>query len=284
MLRVKKIINNNLLCVIDENGREMIVGGKGIGFQKRRGQQYDGVGIERTYRMEGRAEQKKLLELVEQIPVEHLILTEELIAYIKQQLSYKINESLLITLSDHISFAIVRKQEGLEFRNPLKGSIMTYYPKEYRLGVHCRNEIERKLGVCLHEDEAAFIALHIVNAEMNTEMKDAYAITKLIEGSLSIVEEFYQKSYDRDSLDFDRFIMHLRYFGQRLFQGKAFEDLDNEQDVLFRRMIAGNYKRHYTCAKKIAQYVKQEYDKNLSEEEMTYLTIHLKRINSGSEE
>lgn len=284
MLRVKKIINNNMLCVIDDKGREMIVGGKGIGYQKRRGQQFDGNGIERTYRMESRAEQKRLLELVEQIPIEHLILTEELIAYIKQQLSRKISEALLISLSDHISFAIARKQEGLEFSNPLKGSIMTYYPQEYQLGVYCRDEIERRLGVLLSEDESAFIALHIVNAEMNTEMKEAYAITKLIEDSLSIVENFYQKTYDRDSLDFDRFIMHLRYFAQRLFQGKAFSDLENEQDILFRRMIAGNYKRHYACATQIAQYVKKEYDKTLSQEELTYLTIHLKRINSSPED
>lgn len=283
-MRIKKIINNNILCTIDDNGCEMIVTGRGIGFQKHRGERIDPAVVERVYRMEGKAQQKKLRELVEQIPFEHLRLTEELIEYIKSQISQKLNESLLITLSDHISFAIKRKQNGIEFSNPLKGAIMCYYPAEYRVGQHCLKEIHNQLGVTLHEDEAAFIALHIVNAELNTNMSEMYDITKLIEGSISVVEYFYNKKFDRDSLDFSRFTVHLRYFAQRLFQGKAMTDTDDKQDALFRQLIARNCKEHYRCAQCIGTYIKNTYHKTLSEEELIYLTIHLKRINMNAEE
>ena len=280
-MRIKKLINNNILCVVDKKGNELIVTGRGIGFQRHRGEFVDPALVEHTYRMEEKAEQKKLRELVEKIPIEHLALTEALIEHIKTQIPQELNQSLLITLADHISFAIARKAQGVEFSNPLKGSIMCYYPTEYHLGQHCLKVVREQLGVALQEDEAAFIALHIVNAELNTNMSEMYDITNLIEGALSVVEYFYQRKFDRESLDFNRFVVHLRYFAQRLFQGKMMEDDQGEHDVMFRQLIMRNCKEHYKCAQCIGDYVKNTYQKTLSEEELTYLTIHLKRINLG---
>ena len=283
-MRIKKIINNNILCAVDEKGNELIVTGRGIGFQRHRGETIDSALIERTYRMEEKTGQRKLRELVEKIPIERLSLTEGLIEHITSQIPQKLNESLLITMADHISFAILRKAQGVEFSNPLKGSIMCYYPTEYHLGQYCLRVIREQLGVTLHEDEAAFIALHIVNAELNTNMSEMYEITKLIEGTISVVEYFYQKQFDRESLDFNRFVVHLRYFAQRLFQNQIMEDSQGERDEMFRQLIMKNCKEHYRCAQCIADYIKNTYQKNLSDEELTYLTIHLKRINPGSEQ
>ena len=283
-MRIKKIINNNILCVVDDKGNELIITGRGIGFQRHRGEYIDPALAERTYRMEEKAEQRKLRELVEKIPMEHLTLTEGLIGYIKSQIPQPLNESLLITLADHISFAIQRKEQGVAFSNPLKGSIMCYYPAEYQLGQYCLRVIREQLGADLHEDEAAFVALHIVNAELNTNMSEMYDITNLIEGALSVVEYFYQRKFDRESLDFSRFVVHLRYFAQRLFQGKMMEDDQGEHDVMFRQLIMKNCREHYKCAQCIGAFVQNTYRKTLSEEELTYLTIHLKRINLGSEQ
>lgn len=282
-MRIKKIINNNILCAVDDKGNELIVTGRGIGFQRHRGETIDTALIERTYRMEEKTGQRKLRELVEKIPIEHLSLTEGLIKHITSQIPQKLNESLLITMADHISFAILRKAQGVEFSNPLKGSIMCYYPTEYHLGQYCLGVIREHLGVTLHEDEAAFLALHIVNAELNTNMSEMYDITKLIEGTISVVEYFYKKEFDRESLDFNRFVVHLRYFAQRLFQGKMMEDAQGERDEVFRQLIMKNCKEHYKCAQCVADYIKNTYQKNLSDEELTYLTIHLKRINLGAE-
>lgn len=282
-MRIKKIINNNILCVVDDHGNELIVTGRGIGFQRQRGEILDPASVERTYRMEEKTGQRKLRELVEKIPMEHLALTEQLVAHIQSQIPQKLNESLLITLADHVSFAILRKAQGIEFSNPLKGAIMCYYPTEWHLGQYCLKIIREQLGVSLHEDEAAFIALHIVNAELNTNMSEMYEITKLIEGTITVVENFYQKQFDRESLDFNRFVVHLRYFAQRLFQGKIMEDAQGEQDEMFRQLIIRNCQEHYRCAQAIGDYIKNAYQKDLSDEELTYLTIHLKRINVGAE-
>ena len=276
-MRIKKVINNNILCVVDDQGGEMIVTGKGLGFQRKIGERVDPSLFEKTYHMEGKAEQRKLRELCQQIPIEHLRLTQDLIEYIKTQLTAPLNESLLITLADHISFAIKRKENGVEFTNPLEGAIMSYYPAEYRLGQHCLRAIREETHTDLNPSEAAFIALHIVNAELNTSMSVMVDITKLIEGTLEVVEYFYQKRFDRESLDFNRFVVHLRYFAQRLFQAVPGPSGDYDPD--FQEMIVRSCKQHYKCAQCVGEYIKNTYQREVSGEELVYLTIHLKRIN-----
>lgn len=276
-LRIKRVINNNILCVVDDAGNEMIVTGKGLGFQRKIGERVDPSRFEKTYHMEGKAEQRKLRELCQQIPIEHLKLTQDLIEYIKTQVSAPLNESLLITLADHISFAIKRKEEGIEFTNPLEGAIISYYPTEYHLGQHCLRVIREETRTDLNPSEAAFIALHIVNAELNTSMSVMMDITKLIEGTLEVVEYFYQRRFDRESLDFNRFVVHLRYFAQRLFQ--AAPGVANEYDADFQEMIVRSCKQHYKCAQCVADYIRNAYQKEVSDEELIYLAIHLRRIN-----
>lgn len=279
-MRIKKVINNNILCVIDEKGNEMIVTGKGLGFGRKVAQFVDPAQVEKVYRMEDKSGQRRLRELVEQIPLEHLDLTEAMITEIKAAIPQPLNESLLITLADHISFAIQRKAQGIEFKNPLAGSILCYYPTEYQLGQRCLAMVKERCGVELNPDEAAFIALHIVNAELNTDMSEMYDITRLIEGVIQVVEYYYRDlgAFDRGSLTFHRFVVHLRYFAQRLFQGKLMTDSDNESDTAFRALIARNCKTHYKCAQCVAEYIEKTWHQTLSQEELIYLTIHLKRV------
>ncbi len=279
-MRIKRIINNNILCVIDEKGGESIVTGRGLGFGRKVGQFVDPAAVEKVYRMEDKSVQRRLRELVEQIPLEHLRLTEEMISEIRKVITQPLNESLLITLADHVSFAIQRKAQGIEFKNPLAGSILCYYPAEYQMGRKCLEMIRDRCGVELNPDEAAFIALHIVNAELNTNMSEMYDITRLIDGVVEVVEYFYcgRGSFDRESLHFSRFVVHLRYFAQRLFQDKLMPDTDAPEDLSFREMIVQNCPTHYKCALCIAEYVKNTWHKELSQEELLYLTIHLKRV------
>lgn len=215
-MRIKKVINNNILCAIDEKGNEMIVTGKGLGFKRKTGEFIDETQIQRIYRMEQKHSQHKLRELVEQIPLEHLELTELLVERIKQEIKQPLNETLVITLADHISFAIQRKEKGIEFANPLKDSIMCYYPTEYCLGKECLTMIERECHIVLHPDEASFIAHHIVNAELNTSMGQIQEITKLLDGCVRVTEFFYHSKFERNSLDFSRFVVHLRYLVRRV--------------------------------------------------------------------
>lgn len=276
---VKKAVNNNILRVVDPTGCELIVTGRGLGFGAKPGQRVDAARVERSYRMTSPTVQQKLVDLLEQIPYEHLLLTDELVERVRTQVKYPLNESLLITLADHISFAIQRSQQGICFSNPLMGPIREFYPEEYRLGMECLQTIRSRLGAKLSDDEGGFIALHIVNAELNTTMSTMNDITRFVDGCVQVVEYYYGHTFDRDSLDFSRFAVHLRFFAQRVFQGKQEKPADAEHDEMFRALIARNCSEHYKCALCVAEYVKNTWHKDLSDEELVFLTIHLKRIN-----
>lgn len=89
---VKKPINNNILRVVDPTGCELIVTGRGLGFGVKPGYKIEAETVERSYRMTSPAVQQKLVELLEQIPYEHLLLTDELVAMIRSRVNYPLNE------------------------------------------------------------------------------------------------------------------------------------------------------------------------------------------------
>ena len=158
--------------------------------------------------------------------------------------------------------------------------IREFYPQEYRLGMDCLAIIRQRCKADLSDDEGGFIALHIVNAELNTTMSVVNDVTRFVDGCVQVVECFYGCHFDRDTLDFSRFTVHLRFFAQRVFQGKQ-ESENDAHDEMFRALIARNCSEHYKCACCLADYVRNTWNKELSDEELVFLTIHLKRIRMG---
>ena len=65
-------------------------------------------------------------------------------------------------------------------------------------------------------------------------------------------------------------ILHLRFFFQRLNKK---EKIETEDDFLLKQ-IKEKYKKAYECMLKIEVYLEKE----LSEEEQLYLTIHIQRV------
>lgn len=277
MYRVKKVINNNFISSIDQKGNQVIIRGLGIGFQKKPGEWIKDDKVEAVYRIEDKATSNKLQELVSQVPKEYIDTCTEIIDNIKSKLNKKLNDNIYITLTDHLSFAIERKQLKQEYSNALLWDIKRFYDEEYKLGLESLDIVEKKHNIRLSDDEAGFIALHIVNAELDTNMSSMIKITSFMQEVIQIVRDYYDIELDEDSLDFGRFITHLKYFAQRLFNNKPTKDTDFQ----LQRMIRENYSKDYGCAEKIKEYIKEKYNLNLTGEEMMFLTIHLKRISTN---
>lgn len=277
LYRVKKVINNNFVISIDQNGKQVVIRGLGIGFQKKPGEWIKDDKVEAVYRIEDKVTSNKLQELVNQVPKEYIDTSTEIIDNIKLKLNKKLNDNIYITLTDHLSFAIERKKLNQEYSNALLWDIKRFYDQEYKLGLESLDIIEKKHKIRLSDDEAGFIALHIVNAELHTDMNNMIKITSFMQEVLEIVRNYYNIELNEDSLDFGRFITHLKYFAQRLFNNKPTKDTDFQ----LQRMIRENYSKDYGCAEKIKEYIKEKYNLNLTGEEMMFLTIHLKRISTN---
>lgn len=281
-MRVIKVINNNNLCVKDDKGREQIVSGKGIGFGKKYGDVVDPSQIQKTYLIADSELQKKMLTMLKEIPPEYVVFANEMVEHIQKEYPSKLSESLLITLSDHIAFTIERKKSGMEFTNPLLASIRVSYPKELALGEYIVEQMKERLGVDMSKDEAGFIAMHIINARLDSKISDVYDITKMIHGCVEVAEYYYQKKFDRNSVSFERFLTHLKYLAQRLFQNKPLPQ-ELSSDAAFFAMIKKSFNKHYKCALCIEEYIVKTYQKDLNDDELITLAIHLKKMCSSND-
>ncbi len=110
-MKVLKVINNNVISSMDESNKEVVVMGKGIGFQKKTGDQIEQEKIEKIFHLS--AENRTQFEmLVADMPYDHMYLAKEIIQYASQSLKTKLNKNIYITLTDHLNFAIERKKQG----------------------------------------------------------------------------------------------------------------------------------------------------------------------------
>lgn len=274
MYIITKVINNNIVCSQDKDGNEIIVRGLGIGFGKKQNDEVPDDKIEKIYKIDDPKTSNKLATLLEEIPIEHIQTSTDIIELAKQKLNKKLNDNIYITLTDHISFAIERQQQKLEYHNALLWEIKKFYPLEYSVGIESLEIIKNNLRANLSEDEAGFIALHIVNAELDSNMSSTVRITELIQKVIEIVKDYYKIEFDETSLHYERFITHLKFFGQRLFSNKV----SKGEDATFQDIVKKRYPEDYKCAELISKFVETTYNKDVTEEELIFLTIHLRRI------
>lgn len=273
-MKIDKIINNNVISTHDEDGREVVVMGRGVGFKAREGMMVDESKVEKIFRLESQTSLDRFKELVVNLPMEHIQVSAEIISYAKSVLNRPINPNVYITLTDHINFALERFKQRMMFSNPLIHEVKSFYHAEYLIGEYAIAMIQRDLGVRLPVDEAASIALHIVNAEYDAPMRDTIDITNLIQQVTEVVKEYFDIQMDEESLSYERFVTHLRFLAQRVFTGEHMES-DNPD---FQQMIAKMYPEEYACSEKVQTLVRQKYGHRMTEEEAAYLALHIKRI------
>lgn len=274
-MKVIKVINNNLVKSIDEKDNEILVMGCGLGFKKTIGDEINDKLIDKVYKLSEETSYNKLINLLENIPLEQIQVTNEIVSFAKMSLGKKLNENIYISLSDHINFAIERYNNKMPIKNALLWEIKKLYNHEFLVGKEALNIIKRRLNVDLPEDEAGFIALHLVNSLMDDmSMNKTTDMTKIIQKILNIIKYHFNLELDEYSIHYERLITHLKFFIQRIYMGTVIDDQDNQ----FIEILKEKYKKEYECTLKIKDYINSECNCKLTEDEMIYLTMHINRI------
>ena len=272
---IEKILNNNAVVSLSDERSEIIVMGKGIAFGKKRGDLIDDDRIEKVFTLKNGDLTNKLKQLIEEIPIEYMAVSEDIIKFTKLQLGKSLNDTIYISLTDHIHYAVERFKKGLIIKNGLLWEIKNLYKEEFQIGLEALKMIEQAFGVGLPEDEAAFIALHIVNAELNEDIGNIMAMTEIVQEILKIVKYHFLIEFEEESLNYYRFITHLKFFAQRLVNKVFYED--DRQDDLF-QIVKTRYTDSYDCALKIKEFINKKYRYIITQDEMMYLTIHIERV------
>ena len=277
IVKISNVLNNSSAVVIDDDNCEVVVVGRGIAFQKKPGDLINPESVEKKFCLSPRELTAKFQEIIVSLPMEEITLVEKIVEMIKMGLGKKLGDSIYVSLSDHIHYALKNYRRGIKVTNSLLYDIMRFYPDEYALGKKGLEIIKESTGVKLPDDEAGFIALHIINAETENSIgtDKVEQSTKIIEEILELIRDYFGKDIQEGSLAYYRFINHLRYFSQRIVSHSTFHEDEKDADLL--NMMKLTYRESYLCAVNIRGFIKGRYDVDIGNEELLYLVIHIQR-------
>lgn len=280
-MEILKILNNNVVIANSRLKQETVVMGRGLAFQKKVGEFVDTTKVEKTFILESHGIMEKLASLLKDTSEIYLNIASEILDYAQSQLPYKLDEYLYVALTDHLSFAISRHKQGFELKNALLWEIRKYYKQEYQIALKALDIIENDTGIRLGEDEAASIALHLVNSQLSGENMDvAFQVTKIVNNVLNISKYHFQMELDESSVNYERFLMHLRFFAIRFIRKEI--EVDSNDQFLYEQ-VKKKYAEAFQCSQKIRAYIESTYNWVISNDEIIYLTLHIHRVTNRHE-
>lgn len=273
MMVVKKINNNVAICR-DGSQRELIAFGRGIGFPPTPYELTDLGRIDRTFYNVN----SKYIPLLADIPPEIVQFTADQMLALQDELPYETSSNLVLTLADHIAFAIERAGRGIYVQMPSIYEMELNYPAEVQAGRKMVAALRQKLKIKLPKGEVQGIAMHLINAQ-----------DKALDGTVPGLEEQYDEILDRitfiieeelgvhvrrNTFNYARFATHVQYLLKRVLEQKH---IDSENLQMYQSMQE-EYPDISACVDKIARCLADVWSAELTEEERLYLILHVNRV------
>ncbi|BDR56957.1 transcription antiterminator BglG [Xylocopilactobacillus apis] len=269
---IQRILNNNAVIAQKPHNQIVLVLGAGTGYRKSIGEEVDDNLVEKVLEIHDPDTFNRFTDLVIKVPEAEITVSEKVINFAKIKLGKKLSEVIYVDLTDHIHSTIERHNENLVLRNSLKWDIARLYPDEYEVGQKALQIIQKDIGIKLVDDEAAFIALHFINAESGNDLADD--IVKIVREVEQIVKDYFHTELDENSLSYYRFVTHLKFFAQRCLLKQHYDD----EDEALLEIIQQKYAKSYSCAQKIQAFISNKYRYRINNTEVLYLTVHINRL------
>ncbi len=270
---VVKNINNNVALCLDSKGQEVVVFGKGVGFIKPPSE-VPLSKIQRTFYDLNR----KFLPLLDDIPLEVIEFTSHQISLIRSRLPYETSSNLIMTLADHLAFAMTRAKRGIYTPMPSIYEMEQNYPVEVEIGRQIVSAMEQEFHIKLPKGEVQGVAMHFINASLGSPSSGQLTAEEeyetILERMTQIVEHALQITIRRDTFNYARFATHVQYLLKRIHD-KAPIDSSNLQIYESTR---NEYRSVSDCVDQIHEYLQRNWSIDLSEEEKLYLIMHINRV------
>ena len=273
-MKIKKVLNQNAVLVLDE-GQEKVAVGKGVGFNKTKNDVLSQQLVERMFVMEPEG-LKKLQVLLSQIEDKYFLASEEIIQHAETVLGEKLNEHINIGLSDHIAFAAENIQNNIIVRNKLLSEIEILYSEEFAIAQWAVEYLTQTLEIPFSYDEAGYIAIHIHSARSGrTDNSKSIREVTIVSEIIHLIEQELAIDIhdDKNSLSYSRLVNHLRLFIHR-FQQNQYAVLDEE--IL--EVVKKKYAESYEISKKVQVLLMRNFHYQVPNEELGYLSIHIERL------
>lgn len=279
-MKIKKVLNSSVILAVDENNKEFVCFGKGIGYNKKIGEIVENKAVDQIFMPVDKIQINEYLKLLDSIPPIYLDITQKIVMKAEKELGTKLNASIYFILSDHLNFAVERVQKNINITNRVYWEIKNYYSEEFKIGIYALGLLNEELGIKLPDEEAANIAFHLINAQSASNVsRDSMKYAKMIGGIVNLIRYSIGREVKTEGIHYQRFITHVKFFTERFFNNEMLKD---ENEAMFEQ-IATLYPEAMDIAFKIKDYVKRVYDGEISKDELTYLAVHINRLQAYNE-
>lgn len=274
---ISQILNNNVVTsVIDD--KEVLVMGKSIGFKSKKGQEIDNLLVEKIYYLHTDIihNHENIKEIIANTSLTYITLAEKIIKNLEYETNKHFDEMFAIFLADHLSLAIKRAKLGKYVENIMWAEIKRVYPIEYNLGKKIVRHLNSAYNVNLGRDEAAFLALHVVNGYVETTPLESINIIEDIRYIITLVSTELDLDLAPDMYANNRFTSHLNYLLQRIYRN---EYLDNSIDIKSFQFLQSSYPLENSVLSKVTEYFIKNENYELNDLEKQYFLLHLISLN-----
>ncbi|KAB2330098.1 glucose PTS transporter transcription antiterminator GlcT [Bacillus mesophilum] len=271
--RIKKALNNNVIIGTHDDFGEVVIIGKGVGFNRNKDDIISEEAIEKLFILKNEKEKENYIKLLPFVEDELHQAIISSIDYIKKRTKNALNEHIHVALTDHLMFAVSRLANGMEMKNPFLIETKTLYPFEYDIAREVVAIIERKTDIHLPEGEIGFVALHIHSAMLNKDLSEVNQHSQLVSHIVNMIEDQLDIKIDKDSIDYMRLVRHIRFTIERVNTGEKVEE-----PIKISSLLKEEYPVCYNLSWKLIKIMQQQLKKPVFSAEAVYLTMHLQRL------
>ena len=264
---VHKVLNNNVVISLDEQGRERVLMGRGLGFQLKPTDTIDPAKVEKTFILETGEDGERERRMLADTPYAIVEAVSRAVDQAERSLGHHLGRRLTMAVIDHVQFVLERLEKGIRIPAANMPELRVLHPAE---------SISAALDTELPAEEAVFLTMHVLNATRDEPNGTAALLFRRVQHVVMTVENGLGVKLDVESPDYARFVLHIQFLLQRLVSRSMLRSADSS----FFEFAKHSYPRSFAIAQEVKAYVKAATESELTDEELLYVIVHVERLAS----
>ncbi|MDQ1125622.1 beta-glucoside operon transcriptional antiterminator [Microbacterium sp. SORGH_AS 505] len=273
---VHKVLNNNVVISLDEQGRERVLMGRGLGFQLKPTDSLDPAKVEKTFILDAGEDGERERRMLTDTPYPIIEAVSRAVDQAERTLGHHLGRRLTVAVIDHVQFVLERLDKGIRIPTANMPELRVLHPAEFAAAAAMAASISEALGTELPAEEAVFLTMHLLNATRDEPNGTAALLFRRVQHVVLTVENGLGVKLDVESPDYARFVLHIQFLLQRLVSRSMLRSADSS----FFEFAKHSYPRSYAIAQEVKAYVRAATESELTDEELLYVIVHVERLAS----
>jgi len=269
-----KVLNNNVVISLDDQGRERVLMGRGLGFGLKPTDTLDPAKVEKTFILESGEDGERERRMLTETPYPVIEAVSRSVDQAERALGHHLGRRLTIAVIDHIQFVIERLDKGIRIPTASMPELRVLHPQEFAAATAMAASISAALERELPAEEAVFLTMHLLNATRDEPNGTAALLFRRVQHVVLTVENGLGVTLDVESPDYARFVLHIQFLLQRLVSRTMLRSSDSS----FFEFAKHSYPRSFAIAQEVKAYVRAATESELTDEELLYVIVHVERL------